>query len=287
MDLETLQRRLLDLLDQAHRIRNLADGERRDLTYQESRELDSLLDAAERTQHDIERLERLQFQIEHLRHGWLALSPRPVNRDAHLTDTGSKLLREILSRPSQDDRRLVYADWLEENGRSARAGLIRVGVEIAAQRRAGKRGGRLPYLVRQERRLLTLCHTEVEFPSWVGPLRIDKGERGWKLKHTTVSRGFLCRVIATAVTWYKEGPALCSREPVEWVLISDRNPHPFSLQTKPFGVGGSSQSASQIPREWDGPWNRTLTTSQEALADLCQSATLWAWREAGLIAYAV
>lgn len=69
MDLETLHKRLLDLNDQAHSIQARAEGEKRDLSVEEAKQLDDLLDAAERAQADIERLERLQAQTEHLRKG--------------------------------------------------------------------------------------------------------------------------------------------------------------------------------------------------------------------------
>ena len=42
------------------------------------------------------------------------------------------LLRSILERPDDDVRRLVMADWLEENGESERAEFIRVQLEIAS-----------------------------------------------------------------------------------------------------------------------------------------------------------
>jgi uncharacterized protein (TIGR02996 family) len=40
-------------------------------------------------------------------------------------------LRAIIEDPDDDARRLVYADWLEENGDTARAEFIRVGCELA------------------------------------------------------------------------------------------------------------------------------------------------------------
>jgi uncharacterized protein (TIGR02996 family) len=48
-----------------------------------------------------------------------------------LTDGGAALLAAILDDPADDARRLVYADYLEENGEYARAESIRVGVELA------------------------------------------------------------------------------------------------------------------------------------------------------------
>src|SRR5438270_11489286 len=42
----------------------------------------------------------------------------------HTTEEG--LLRAIGDEPEEDSHRLVYADWLEENGQAERAELIRV-----------------------------------------------------------------------------------------------------------------------------------------------------------------
>jgi uncharacterized protein (TIGR02996 family) len=47
-----------------------------------------------------------------------------------MTD-GDALLRAIIAHPDGDVPRLVYADWLEENGDPARAQFIRVQCEIA------------------------------------------------------------------------------------------------------------------------------------------------------------
>ena len=45
--------------------------------------------------------------------------------------TENALLADIIAKPEDDLCRLVYADWLEENGRGVRAGFIRVQVDLA------------------------------------------------------------------------------------------------------------------------------------------------------------
>lgn len=50
--------------------------------------------------------------------------------------TGELLLRGILQQPASDDARLVYADWLEENGDGERAQFIRAHIELNALRLA-------------------------------------------------------------------------------------------------------------------------------------------------------
>jgi len=51
--------------------------------------------------------------------------------DAATTDTGTDLLAAILAAPADDNVRLVYADYLQEQGASSRAEFIRVQVELA------------------------------------------------------------------------------------------------------------------------------------------------------------
>lgn len=46
-------------------------------------------------------------------------------------DTGSGLLRAVLADPASDDSRLIYADYLDEQGEADRAEFIRVQVELA------------------------------------------------------------------------------------------------------------------------------------------------------------
>ena len=49
---------------------------------------------------------------------------------------GDALLRAILAEPDEDTPRLMYADWLQENGEPERAEYIRVQVQLARQYRA-------------------------------------------------------------------------------------------------------------------------------------------------------
>jgi uncharacterized protein (TIGR02996 family) len=49
-----------------------------------------------------------------------------------MTGDGEALLRAICERPWEVDPRLVYADWLEENGQPERAEFIRLQLEVAA-----------------------------------------------------------------------------------------------------------------------------------------------------------
>jgi uncharacterized protein (TIGR02996 family) len=58
------------------------------------------------------------------------------------TDTGSQLLAAIVANPDEDTPRLVYADWLDENGLADRAEFIRVACRIIRLRPEAKRTNR-------------------------------------------------------------------------------------------------------------------------------------------------
>jgi uncharacterized protein (TIGR02996 family) len=61
------------------------------------------------------------------------------------------LLRAVIADPEDDAPRLIYADWLDENGQSQRAEFIRVQTALA---RMAVNDDRRPHLRRAERRLL-------------------------------------------------------------------------------------------------------------------------------------
>lgn len=48
-----------------------------------------------------------------------------------MTSTGNELLAAVLASPDDDNVRLVYADWLQENGQGDRAEFIRVQLRLA------------------------------------------------------------------------------------------------------------------------------------------------------------
>jgi uncharacterized protein (TIGR02996 family) len=89
-------------------------------------------------------------------------------------------LREVIEHPDDDGPRLVYADWLEENGDPARAEFIRVQCQLA---RLPEDDPRRPALQKRERALLARHRKE-----WFKPFRgLDLAEWQWQ-------RGFIERV---------------------------------------------------------------------------------------------
>ncbi len=72
-------------------------------------------------------------------------------------------LRDVIEAPDDDGPRLIYADWLEDEGRTERAELIRAQCELA---RIAAEGPRRTELEATARALLAEHGRE-----WAGPLR--------------------------------------------------------------------------------------------------------------------
>lgn len=95
------------------------------------------------------------------------------------------LLDGIIADPTDDLKRLVYADWLEENNRASRADRMR----------------------RQ-------CDNPIRFEGM-----------GNELARGIWCRGFICEFHCTMEKWLKHGLAVCFEHPVERVVIVDKEPY--------------------------------------------------------------
>ena len=124
-------------------------------------------------------------------------------------------LGAIAESPDDDGPRLVYADWLEDNGQPHRAELIRLQCRLATMQ--GWDPERLPL---EQREADLLCvHGESWkplLPAWARP-----GER------RAFRRGFLDHFSVTATDLLKRGPALFAATPVSELEVrnlGDRMP---------------------------------------------------------------
>ncbi len=159
------------------------------------------------------------------------------------------LLRAILDDPQADDRRLVYADYLEENGQQQRAEFIRVQVALAAHERAVADGIEPDnpfapgYLIFSKRQALNarmhdlLCKHAWEWLKVEGlatySSRVGFPMEGWLSKEAggpgvelaiTVNRGFVSEVRAPLAELLQHLPAILKHHPVVRVEATDRNP---------------------------------------------------------------
>lgn len=170
-----------------------------------------------------------------------------------MTD-GDALLAAVIASPDEDTPRLVYADWLEENGRAAWAEFIRVQVALAraeadeepvpgdvpeearAAYRAGQRVGfhreasALASLTGQPCRCV-LCLRERAYGAWhsLDRLGIDRewfpvldasqvppGDRPFAL----VRRGFWEAVRCAGEEWLARGDAVRAAQPATRVVLT-------------------------------------------------------------------
>jgi uncharacterized protein (TIGR02996 family) len=116
---------------------------------------------------------------------------------------GESLRQAIIANPKDDTVRLVYADWLEENGDAAHAELIRIQCELASRSCSA---ARKKELASREKELLST-------PRFHTP-----GERSWAYE-----RGF----VAENCFLFRTGGLQLFTEP--------------RLSVKDFGVGGSGR----------------------------------------------
>ena len=215
-------------------------------------------------------------------------------------------IRAICERPACDTARLVYADWLQENGDDARAAYIRWMI-------ANRYVSPIP---------------RVSFRQWFGlwwrrgcsrsNYRLDsRGRLEFSLSEYSVAgpqngvrvtRGFVSHVAMPCAVFVEPGFAadLFARQPIESVRLTDRAPYE-NVAWYDSGPGGNDRNC--VPRQILGYWNRlpksqwrwtqidrrwmyfeSVADAQLTLSDLCVSfgrreAKLPAWEpEATVIA---
>src|SRR6266545_333496 len=107
------------------------------------------------------------------------------------------LLRAVCDHPDDDTPRLVFADWLQENGEEARAEFIRVQVELPSC----ERGPRRLHLTRREHDLLN------EYEEWwlkpIRPFLYEWSDYPWAFR-----RGFVDMMELREATLIEQGNEL-------------------------------------------------------------------------------
>ncbi len=131
---------------------------------------------------------------------------------------GEMLLAEILANPACDTRRLVYADWLEENGQGARAEFIRVQVDESGRRRGQRLNGRRPVAVL--RRIQIRMWATGIVASWFPPGVCTSADHIGIILPSSFDRGVVASVTCTAADWLTHGDGLLTRHPVERVRLT-------------------------------------------------------------------
>ncbi len=208
---------------------------------------------------------------------------------------GEHLLQAILDDPADDTGRLVYADWLEEQGEVGRAELVRVQVEMAGHlQQYSFPVDRVSFLRRRERELLSVHRS-----TWLEPIVRLFGHNcpleasdtiGWAVEFR---HGFVAEVCLSQAAWLEHGPALVQACPLEKVTLSDKRPLHYSDQDGRWGWYGHTPHVlvEEISHFWlpgalfallpgglrsRSPHGRRYPSAEAALAALSDACLVWA-----------
>lgn len=135
-------------------------------------------------------------------------------------------LREIIANPQSDADRLIFADWLDENGQPERAEFIRVQVELA-KAPLGWGGDTLRYneaLRRRERELLPRIWEQYGLPDplwsgWEVDGAVCCNERKSRGIGGVLRRGFVAEITCTLADWCGAECGRCNGH--GWICILD------------------------------------------------------------------
>ncbi len=177
-------------------------------------------------------------------------------------------LADICEHPDDDTPRLIYADWLDDQGDRDRGEFIRVQCEMA-RRRAGP-AGPVPadsLWLMNDRRYQALYRRERDLLDAAAGLWSPEMEGSYLW-----CRGFVHTITCTCAAWLVHGPAIVRQQPVQRVELSDRQstwgdrlPHPSGwLRQLEFPSG--QRQPDELPdvlfdRLEDGPRGRFLNAN--------------------------
>ncbi len=126
--------------------------------------------------------------------------------------TADAFLADIIARPDDDTPRLIFADWLTDNGEPEQAEFIRVQCELE------------PLRIHPFKINCPVCwhkayleNRQDVFDLQRVLLPLPPGEYIWR-------RGFVHTVRCTCAGWLERGPAIVRQQPVQRVQLSDRKP---------------------------------------------------------------
>jgi len=145
------------------------------------------------------------------------------------------LLQAILTDPSDDLPRLAYADWCEEHGHTDRANFIRAQLALFHGPRGYKTEQECPRSLRHHWREDRDLYRRVEEQCKPGPDQIaqdlfGKPSAEVEFEFTVdFERGFLFRIETTQAAFLEHAERIFRRCPVEWAVLTDREPDESSI----------------------------------------------------------
>src|SRR5437660_107995 len=127
-------------------------------------------------------------------------------------------LDAIIADPDDDALRLIFADWLDEQG-DPRGEFIRVQIELAGM---SEDDPRLAPLAERERELLRLHKT-----AWLGPVGRIADEAGFR-------RGLLGSIRVSALAFLEKARVLFNRRPIRKLGIYDISERASDIAASPW-----------------------------------------------------
>jgi uncharacterized protein (TIGR02996 family) len=232
-----------------------------------------------------------------------------------VTTTLANLLRAVCEDPADDLLRLVLADSLDDNGEADRAEFVRLQCKLSTlgecERDFGLglsccckfcRGGGLPLQWRQDE-LIRSCLWKwlrdelppavwAEFDRWTHEGNVVTSKRDEDLS-LVFRRGFVSEVRCPLSSWLAHGPAIVACQPVEAVVLADREPAQSASGwwwSSPRSVGGHPQSILPEPlfsylsgvRPNYSVLSPSYPSREDALSALSTAAVSWARAQADL-----
>lgn len=204
------------------------------------------------------------------------------------TNDGTALQAAIRACPDDDAPRLVYADWLQENGDESRAEFIRAQIAVAR----GESARTVLYRFRVAK-LLT-AHGREWFPECSGwgvtphPNKFREFSQHQLYHAALVSRGFLSHIRCRMRDWERLGPTLVMSQPLEHVTIGDRE---VAEEWSEDEDGNDEFQGLRWDMGSDGAWDQIpphihkyllweyYTDDDSARSDLSQACLAWARAE--------
>lgn len=164
--------------------------------------------------------------------------------------TGQALLNAILEAPDDDAPRLIYADWLDEQGQGERAEFIRLQIQI--EREPSFKSPEACPLRRREQELWgylptrngVLSQFSELLPTFAVILPSDNGNGLESLPRAVVHRGFVSHLTLSAADALTHLDTILQSHPVTTVELttfppadwSRANYDPLDLRTHPNGM---------------------------------------------------
>lgn len=203
------------------------------------------------------------------------------------------LIDAVLSRPTDDGPRLVYADWLDEQGVPLRANFIRVQCALASLECGPVNSPSLPAYRDLERQCWNAKDADDE---WILPdgteelfpagrheaIPQDLHRKGRSLNVLPVivwRRGFIHSISATMSRLRSILPALVREHPIAEAIPTDRYPESETINGKlryrwnsMTERRGPFANPSHLPKDWNAPGlEREFARPEDAVTALSNS----------------